>query len=55
MSIKALGEITGVWALVAGGFADIDMAWVAAFLAAVWSGKLIVTWLYGLIRKRWPR
>ncbi len=56
MSIKAIGEITGVWALVAGGFsdvnfADIDMAWVAAVLASLVSLKILGVWLYRLIRK----
>ncbi len=49
-------EFTGVLTLVAGGFTDInfadfDMAWIAAFSAFLWTIKLFVCWIYGLIRK----
>ena len=55
MTPKAI-ELTGLWALVAGGFADVnfadvDMAWLAAFSAFLWTVKLFGVWLYGLVRK----
>ncbi len=55
MTPKAI-EFTGLWALVFGGFtgvdfADVDMAWLAAFSALLWTVKLFGVWLYGLIRK----
>ncbi len=55
MTPRAIGELTGIWALVGTGFADVQMSWIAYFLAAVWSAILIGRWLYGLIRKRHPR
>lgn len=45
MSVRAIGEITGLWTLVVGGLADVQMSWVAAALAAVWSVILIGGWL----------
>ncbi len=51
MTPKAI-EFTGVLTLVAGGFADFDMAWIAAFSAFLWTVKLFGVWIYGLIRKR---
>ena len=56
MTPRAIGEFTGLWALVVGGFADvdfadIDMAWIAAVLASLVSLKILGVWLYGLFRK----
>ena len=52
MTLRAIGEITGLWALVGTSFADVDMAWIAGFLAAAWTVKLFGVWLYGLIWRR---
>ncbi len=51
MTPRAIAEFTGLWALVAGSFSDVDMAWIAGLLAAAWSVKLFGCWIYGLIRK----
>ncbi len=51
MTLKSIGEITGLWTLVGTGFADVQLSGVATFLAAVWSAKLIGCWLYGMIKK----
>ncbi len=52
MGPRAIFEITGIWVLVGTGVADIQMSWVAYFLASIWSAILICRWLYGLIKKR---
>ncbi len=57
MTPRAIAEFTGVLTLVAGGFTDVnfaavDMAWIAAFSAFLWTVKLFGYWIYGMVKKR---